>query len=106
MTLHLKENGVFVATVSEGGWVDLPNGDRVSPAEAGWSYGPYSLEAAPIEETVVVAVTQEQQQAARADAYRAEADPLFFMAQRSEATTEEWLAKVAEIKTRFPYPAE
>ena len=40
----------------------------------------------------------------RAAAYAAEADPLFFKAQRGEATTEEWTAKVAEIKARFPYP--
>lgn len=40
----------------------------------------------------------------RADAYRSEADPLFFKAQRGEATTDEWTAKVAEIKARFPYP--
>jgi hypothetical protein len=48
--------------------------------------------------------TLEQQQAARAEAYRNEADPLFFMSQRGEATVEEWQAKVAEIKVRFPYP--
>ena len=47
-----------------------------------------------------------QQQAARAAAYRQEADPLFFMSQRGEATIEEWQAKVAEIKARFPYPSE
>lgn len=40
----------------------------------------------------------------RASAYAAEADPLFFKAQRGEATTDEWTAKVAEIKARFPYP--
>jgi len=38
----------------------------------------------------------------RRSAYIAEADPLFFKAQRGEATTEEWQAKVAEIKARFP----
>jgi hypothetical protein len=38
----------------------------------------------------------------RQQAYIAEADPLFFKAQRGEATMEEWQAKVAEIKTRFP----
>jgi hypothetical protein len=48
--------------------------------------------------------TLEQQQAARAAAYRAEADPLFFKAQRGEATMDEWLALVAEIKMRYPYP--
>jgi hypothetical protein len=38
----------------------------------------------------------------RRAAYIAEADPLFFKAQRGEATMEEWQAKVADIKTRFP----
>lgn len=42
--------------------------------------------------------------AARAAAYAAEADPLFFKAQRGEATTEEWSAKVEEIRARYPYP--
>jgi len=44
------------------------------------------------------------QRAARAEAYKTEADPLFFKSQREEATTDEWLAKIAEIKARFPYP--
>jgi hypothetical protein len=48
----------------------------------------------------------EQQQAARGEAYRAEADPIFFKWQRSEATEQEWLDKVEEIKLRYPYPAE
>ena len=51
-------------------------------------------------------VTHDSQEAARKRAYEAEADPLFFMVQRGEATNAEWLAKVAEIKTRFPYSAE
>jgi hypothetical protein len=38
----------------------------------------------------------------RAAAFRVEADPLFFKSQRGEATNQEWLAKVAEIKARFP----
>ncbi len=38
----------------------------------------------------------------RQAAYREESDPLFFKAQRGEATMEEWQAKVAEIKARFP----
>jgi len=48
--------------------------------------------------------TLDQQKVARAEAYNTEADPLFFMSQRGEATLEEWQAKVAEIKARFPYP--
>jgi hypothetical protein len=35
-------------------------------------------------------------------AYTYEADPLFFKAQRGEATMAEWQAKVAEIKARYP----
>jgi len=42
----------------------------------------------------------------RAAAYTAEADPLFFKAQRGEATLEEWQAKVDEIRERFPYAEE
>lgn len=48
--------------------------------------------------------TLEQQQVARADAYAKEADPIFFKWQRSEATEQEWLDKIEEIKLRYPYP--
>jgi hypothetical protein len=44
----------------------------------------------------------EQTEAARKNAYTQEADPLFFKAQRGEATLQEWQDKVAEIKERFP----
>jgi hypothetical protein len=43
-----------------------------------------------------------QAEAQRAEAYRTESDPLFFKVQRGEATMEQWLAKVAEIKVRYP----
>ena len=46
------------------------------------------------------------QKAQRAEAYRQEADPLFFKAQRNEATLQEWETKVAEIKARYPYLEE
>jgi hypothetical protein len=52
------------------------------------------------------AAALETAQASRKAAYTAEADPLFFMSQRGEATVEEWQAKVAEIKARYPYPEE
>lgn len=44
--------------------------------------------------------------AQRQAAFMAEADPLFFQAQRGEATMDEWWAKVAEIRARLPYPDE
>lgn len=43
----------------------------------------------------------QQNRELRAAAYREESDPLFFKAQRGEATMEEWLAKVEEIKNRW-----
>jgi hypothetical protein len=36
-------------------------------------------------------------------AYIAEADSLFFKAQRGEATMKEWQDKIEEIKLRYPY---
>jgi hypothetical protein len=50
--------------------------------------------------------SDEQQKASRQVAYREEADPLFFKAQRGDGTLDEWKAKVDEIKARFPYAAE
>lgn len=46
--------------------------------------------------------TQEQIDAQRQQAYQAEADPLFFKWQRGQATEQEWLDKIAEIKQRYP----
>lgn len=48
--------------------------------------------------------TAAQIEALRKAAYQNEADPLYFKAQRGEATIDEWIAKIAEIKTRYPDP--
>lgn len=45
----------------------------------------------------------EQAKQARAQAFRTEADPLYFGWQRGENTEQEWLDKVAEIRARHPY---
>lgn len=58
------------------------------------------------ERDVLPGVLLEQAKRNRAAAYIAEADPLFFQAQRGEATMDEWTAKVAEIRTRYPYPGD
>jgi hypothetical protein len=50
--------------------------------------------------------TKEEQQSNRAAAYTEEADPLFFKYQRGEATEQEWLDKIEEIRIRYPYPDE
>ena len=52
-------------------------------------------------------LTQEEQErknkSIRLEAYQFLSDPLFFKWQAGEATEEEWLAKRAEIRERFPY---
>lgn len=49
-------------------------------------------------EAARIASIDEQRRAA----YASESDPVFFRWQRGEATQQEWLDKIAEIKTRFP----
>jgi len=70
---------------------------------------PVQLDQGKVDAAAVI-VAQEQALAAaqrnRATAYTTEADPLFFKAQRGEATIEEWQAKVAEIRSRYPYPGD
>ena len=78
--------------------VDWPETVEAGP---GWLYqGGQFLPPPP------VVPTKEEQEASRQAAYTSESDPIFFMAQRGEATMEEWQAKVAEIKARYPYPSE
>ena len=47
--------------------------------------------------------SNQEQSEKRRKAYEAEADPIFFLIQREEATQEEWQAKIAKIKERYPY---
>jgi hypothetical protein len=55
-----------------------------------------------IDQTKLAAKKAAEAEANRKAAYIAEADPLFFKAQRGEATLQEWQDKIAEIKARFP----
>ncbi len=55
-----------------------------------------------IDQTKLAAKKAAEAEANRKAAYIAEADPLFFKAQRGEATMQEWQDKIAEIKARFP----
>jgi hypothetical protein len=45
-------------------------------------------------------LTADQIRTRKLRAYQEEADPLFFKWQRGEATEQEWLDKIAEIKAR------
>ena len=98
MKFAIIENGVVSNVVLadaplESNWIEI---DQAGP---GWLYQDGEFLPPP-----PVVPTKEQQEQLRKWAYTAEADPLFFMSQRGEATVEEWQAKVAEIKARYPYP--
>jgi hypothetical protein len=48
--------------------------------------------------------TKSEQESLRQSAYAKEADPLYFKWQAGESSQETWVAKRAEIKSRYPYP--
>lgn len=100
-TYAVIEDGVVVNVAlaeaeyaAEQGWVLLPYGAILGSTYDGETFGP----------PLGVAPTHQEQQDKRSTAYRNEADPLFFQAQRGKATQQEWLDKIAEIEARFPYP--
>ena len=59
-----------------------------------------------IDPVKAAAMAAEKAEANRKAAYIAEADPLFFKAQRGEVEQQVWLDKVAEIKARYPKEIE
>lgn len=85
ITQNIKEG---IPAIENGEWVQVWELTNASPEE--------------IEERT--AQRLEGIKAQRAAAYKEESDPLFFKAQRGEATMEEWIAKVDEIRNRYPYP--
>lgn len=72
--------------------------NQVAKWENGWVFEDVPAVETPITPVPLVPTYADY----RKTAYENEADGLFFKAQRGEATMEEWQAKVAEIKTRFP----
>jgi hypothetical protein len=55
-----------------------------------------------VDQSKLAAKRAAEAEANRKAAYVTEADPLFFKAQRGEASQQEWLDKIEEIKARFP----
>lgn len=99
------EPGVFLIPANA---VDYPPPTVPAGQRAKWNGEKFAFENLPQPEPELPPVppTDEQIAAAvslaRSVAYREESDPIFFKWQRDEATKEEWMAKVAEIKARFP----
>jgi hypothetical protein len=60
------------------------------------------MSAIQVDQAKLTEIQNAQAETNRRAAYEGEADPLFFRAQRGEATMQEWLNKVAEIKARYP----
>lgn len=54
----------------------------------------------------LVKPTKAQISAMRQAACQLESDPLFFKWQRGEATQQQWLDKIAEIRARYPNPTD
>lgn len=76
-------------------WLDQSEKPSEAELEALWPEIQYEVEVARVEQL-------------RQAAYQAESDPLFFKSQRSEdgITKAAWLAKVEEIRERYPMPEE
>ncbi len=67
------------------------------------------LDQAKVDAAAVIVVKEQALETARrnrATAYAAESDPIFFKAQRGEATMDDWRTAVAAIQLSFPYPDE
>ncbi len=98
----LNHDAIFRA-YPQAAWVD--DGTGAFDADG----NPIAIDQALVDAAAIeVAAEQARAQAERnrAKAYATEADPLFFKAQRGEATMDEWNAKVAEIRARYPYGGE
>ena len=85
-----------VVTIDDTAGAFDAQGNQVTIDEAAVAAEAVRLEAAAVIQRI---------EANRRAAYIAEADPLFFKAQRGEATVQEWQDKVAEIKARYPKEA-
>jgi hypothetical protein len=96
----LAEYGVFIAQEAEspthGTTEAVENAGFLQLADGTWKQ---AWRVRPMTEQELAAAAQERDERRRI-AYAQEADPLFFKWQRDEATRQEWLDKVAEIKAR------
>lgn len=107
----LAEYGVYPVADLEAPSIDVATQKLVQDTEPSlvdgqWQIGWSVVNLTAEEIAQKVAAAKAIQEAKRQAAYASESDPIFFMAQRGEATVEEWTAKVAEIKARYPYPTE
>lgn len=93
---NIPEDSVEITAEQHASMLDgQSQGKIISADENGY---PILIDPPPLTEAQI----QEAVTAARAAAYVKESDPLFFKYQRGEVHKEDWLAKVEEIKARYP----
>lgn len=68
-----------------------------------WQYKNGSIVVSEFKPEILKAIHNKEMEQLRLVAYEKESDPIFFKIQRGEATQEEWLIKIEEIKLRYPY---
>ncbi len=97
MKFAIIDNGIVVNiavadAAIHSNWIPWEDGVNIGDSWDGSSFAPAPSPPA---------LTPAEIDALRRTAYQQEADPLFFKSQRGEATTDEWLAKVQEIRSRY-----
>jgi len=104
---HFKSpNGDLYAYEADGSQDHLIPANYVLLSDSEYAQASQAVQEKYLAEQQAIPLTRQELRQRRALAYTTEADPLFFKAQRGEATIEEWQAKVAEIRSRYPYPGD
>jgi hypothetical protein len=102
--IQLQGNVVVGASIDDNRNVAPDGWQAHDTAQVGWVFD--GVDFAPPSKAPEPPPTRADQEANRQAAYAAEADPIAMQMLRDEATKDEWLAKINEIKARFPYPAD
>jgi hypothetical protein len=100
---YVNDVGGILVEQDDGVMLYLDSGELYEQAKKGkfGTVAPYVAPPAPTE-AELIAQHNKEMEAKRIAAYRNESDPLMFKWQRGEATQQEWLDAVANIKARYP----
>jgi hypothetical protein len=100
--IQIQDNVVVNFATRDDQDIALDGWQQHDTAPIGWLFN--GTEFVPPTKEPPLPPTQAEQEANRQAAYVAEADPMAMQMLRDEVTKDEWLAKINEIKARFPYP--
>ncbi len=102
--IQIKENVVINVSIDNNRNAAPDGWQEHDTAQIGWSFDGANF--IPPSKALEPPPTRAEQEANRRSAYSVEADPIAMQMLRDEATKDEWLAKLDEIKVRYPYPVE